>query len=253
MALETAQVALDESRNIANVDEYLVGLAIGTRFRANFGVEDRLGAMVDEILYSEDSYFNANVFPGVAADVGTRQLINQRNGDSLVLDNSNVVLDVNFGSAKSTFARANAAQIVDAYKRQILSGVLRDYKIKQIGRIGLVRKYLFPSKVLADTFVDRTVGGTLEGITDINLRFSKRYPADESLVRKGVQDYYNVIFSIIKKPDRQEIFMSVDYQLCFSPLLPGPEEIAFDDFVSRVMNYNRKSFVTWVQSNYLKA
>lgn len=250
--MPTSTTANDAPSRIENIDDYLVGLAIGTRFRANFGVEDQLGKIVDTILYADDSYFSASVFPGVAADVASRALLNRENGDSLMIDSSNVVLEVSIGTADAKFSRKDTEQIIAAYKRQILNGIFREFKIKKIGRVGIVRKYVFPSKFLSDTFVDRTVGGTMEGITDINLRFSKRYPADESLVRKGVQDYYNVIYSIVKKPGASEVSMSVDYQMYFSPLLPNSAELDFDDFVSRVTGYNRKSFAQWVESNYLR-
>ena len=43
---------------IAGIRQYLVGIVIGIKFRPNFSAEDRIGSILDAILYSENSYFN---------------------------------------------------------------------------------------------------------------------------------------------------------------------------------------------------
>ena len=240
-------------QSLTNLDEYLGGIAIGIRFRANFSIEDQLGKIIDTILYSEDSFFNSTVFPQVGSGIGERGLLNPKNNDSLQIDNSNVVLQVSLDGANATFSRKDLRGIVDAFKRQVINGVLKEFKIKEINRVGFVTRYLFPIEPLSTVFVNKTVGGTLSGINDINLRFSKKYPSQETLVRKGVLDYYNAIYTIVKKSDKSEIFMSVDYQKCFDPFLSSASDIGFDEFMARVNAYNGETFLGWIRDNYLKA
>jgi hypothetical protein len=241
------------SSKLDRLDDYLGGIAIGVRFRANFGIEDQLGRIIDTILYSDDSFFNPKVFPGVAAELGEKSLLNTKSGDYLKIDNSNVVLQLHFKGDSAIFSRSNQADIVNAFKRQILNGVLKEFKIKQINRIGFVSNYLFPIETLSEGFVSKTIGGPLSGINDIVLRFSKRYPSQESLVRKGVLDYYNAIYTVIKKPSRNDIQMSVDYQKSFDPFLASSSDIEFDDFILKASSYNSETFLTWINATYLTA
>ncbi|MGA3084709.1 MAG: hypothetical protein ABSE95_07920 [Thermodesulfobacteriota bacterium] len=60
-----------------NISDYFIGLAIGIRFRANFSIEDQLGSIIDEILYSNKSYFNPKVFPKVRSLINGKILFNE--------------------------------------------------------------------------------------------------------------------------------------------------------------------------------
>ncbi len=48
---------------IDSLDDFIVGFAIGIRYRANFSIEDQLGKIADKILYSRKSFFNPIIFP----------------------------------------------------------------------------------------------------------------------------------------------------------------------------------------------
>ena len=89
---------------IEKLEDYLIGIAIGIRFRANFSIEDQLGKIVDTILYSKKSYFNPEVFPRVRNSIGKKVLFNEITQDKLHIDNSNIILEVNF-EEKYTFQK----------------------------------------------------------------------------------------------------------------------------------------------------
>ena len=235
---------------IENLDSYLIGIAIGIRFRANFSIEDQLGQIVDRILYSRDSFFSPEVFPVARGGVGRKILINTETEDKLSIDNSNIILELQLGD------KFKAHQLDDIHKHfeeDIIKGVMKSFSIKEIMRLGYITRYVFPIEALAKTFVDKTIGQTLGGVNDINLMFSKKLPADEGLVKAAVTDYNNAIFNIIKKADRNEIFMSVDYQSFFDPFLPGAAEIKFSPFISRAQSFNNRRYLPWLNSNYIEA
>ena len=237
---------------IGNLEEFLTGVAVGVRFRANFSIEDQIGKIADTLLYSKNSYFSPNVFPQVQNMVGSKQLLNTKTMDRLQVDNSNVILDFNF-LKDSFFQRKNTATTLKEFDRQVIKGVMVDFKIKEIVRIGIIQRYIFTIEDLARTFVDKTIGKTLDGVNDINLSFSKRVPVGESLVKRGVNDYDNVIFNIIKKADLKEIFMAIDYQSYFDPFLPHPGEIEFDKFLQRANDFNNGKYLNWLNTNYIEA
>ncbi|EIM65319.1 hypothetical protein [Desulfobacter postgatei] len=236
---------------IENLSEYLIGVAAGIRFRANFSIEDQLGKILDTILYAQDSYFNPKVFPRVANNVGQRIMYNSATDDKLSIDNSNFILEIQFGS-KDGFNSSEYDEILKNFNDQIIQGVMSEFKIQQIIRIGLVNRYLFPLDDLAQSFVDKTIGETLEGVNDINLSFSKKMPVPEAFVKRDVNDYCNAIFNIIKKSDLDEIFMSIDYQLCYSPPLEKASHIKFAPFMDSAQSFVTNQYLPWLNTNYVE-
>ncbi len=236
---------------IERLEDYLIGFALGIRFRANFSIEDQLGKIIDKILYSENSFFNPHVFPRVRNLVGKKILFNEITQDKLHLDNSNIILEINFID-DSSFGISDMDNILKQFNEQIIKGIMKDFTIKEISRIGYIKRYLFNLNSLAKSFVDKTIGMTLEGVNDINLSFSKKIPMAEALIKKDINDFENVIFNIVKKADLSEIFMSIDFQQYYDPFLPSYQQIYYDKFVSSADIFNKKKYLDWLNSNYME-
>ena len=139
---------------IENLNEYLKSIVIGIRFRVNFALEDKLGSMADSILYPKNSYFNPKLFPTVMTPPGGIMLINQQTNDHISINNSNIILELNFNGQK-TFN--DVPEIRDRYHQDILKGIIGKYKIMQINRIGYVNQYLittdnFPNQIFIHKF-----------------------------------------------------------------------------------------------------
>lgn len=234
---------------IEKVDENLIGVVMGIRFRANFSIEDQIGQMVDHLLYSKGAFFNPNIFPTVRSGVGKKILQNDATNDSLRIDNSNIILEINYGG---DFTPADTARLQQKFNSEVINGIMRIFKIKEIVRLGYVKRYVFKIEQLAKRFVDKTIGQTLGGINDINLSFSKRLAVEEALVKQDVNDYDNAIFSVVKKADVNEIFMSIDYQRYFEPFLEASTQIEFDDFISKADGFTNKKYLPWLNSNYIE-
>lgn len=229
------------------LNDKIIGMAIGTRFRANFSVEDNLGQMVDDILYSKNSYFNEKMFPEVYAKTNEKFLYNRETKNYILINNSNVIVEFFFKDPKESLM---IEHIEEAYARQVIGGVLHDYGITQINRIGYIRKYLFKDQALSKDFLNKTIGNTIEGASDINLTFSKKYTLSESERKVELNDYFNAIFNVIKPAEKDELQFSIDYQRLFLPALERVAHLNFSDFVDRVQKYNNESFVKWLKENY---
>ena len=97
-----------------------------------------------------------------------------------------------------------------------------------------------------------SIQSTLEyASNDINLSFSKRFPVADSLVNRDILDYTNVIFNIMKLADKDELFVSVDYQKHFDPFLNSTLELKYDDFVKSANHFNSNNYLSWLNVNYL--
>jgi len=233
---------------IKNIDDYLIGVCIGIRFRANFSIGDSLGAIVDKILYDKKAYFNPSVFPMVRNNSSEKILFNDNNNDRLTINNSNIILDLFFDGS---FKLEDYDTIIEKFNETIIEGIMKHYKITEINRIGIIKRYLFTVEDLADSFLAKTIGQTIDGINDINLRFSKKLPTADALIKREIFDYHNAIFNIIKHADKKELFMSVDYQKYFQPSLTSVSEMKFIEFSNIVDNFTDNNSLTWINKNYL--
>jgi hypothetical protein len=233
---------------IDKLDQHIIGVAIGIRYRANFSIEDQIGSITDKILYSKNAFFNEHIFPLTQNQVNAKILINDKTGDKLTVNNSNIVLELNFGNS---FKKEDLPAIYENFNEQIVDGILKTYKITQITRIGIVTRYLFNEPDLSKSFIKKTIGGSFDGINDIDLRFSKKFPVSDSLVKKDIFDYENVIYNVIKRADKDELFVSLDFQKFFDPYLETSSGIKFLEFEKRVKRYNEKNFIEWINSNYV--
>jgi len=230
---------------ISNLNDYLESIVIGIRYRANFSITDNFGSIIDEILYSKGAFFNQYFFPLVIhSKVDERVLFNKDNKNSLTINSSNMIIELHNND------KLNLNKIVESFKSQIVFGVMKKYKITQINRIGFINRYKFKEPTLANNFIEKTIGETLEGIKEINLQFSRKYTILEALVKKDTYDYYNAIYNVIKRADKDELIVSVDFQRFYEPVLESTSLIKYDQFIDKVHNYNLKDFLSWLNNNY---
>ena len=234
---------------LGKATEYLISIALGVKYRSNYAFADKLGAIADHILYRKDSFFNEEFFPRVQAEVEGRILFNPRTNNNLRLGPQSIILEVHSEKLGNT-ALLNDA--VREFKNQIINDVIQEHKITQIGLIGYINRYLIRDKELAEQFIDTTMSNTMKNVNDIDFKFSKRIPIEESFAKKHVNDYYNVLFNLIKRSSLDELFVSIDFQRCFDPLLDNIAQFRFDPFNAKVEDYNGRIFPDWL-GNYSKA
>jgi hypothetical protein len=234
---------------IKNLDSYLKGIVLGIRFRPNFSIEDRLGEIADTILYSKNSIFSPKIFPETETSLEGKTLLNRDTEDNIQINYSNIILDIHFNE-KSNFKRQDVPLLLEKYESVILAGVLKKIKVEDIVRIGFVQKYIFEDTTLVKNFIKQTISSNLGDVKDINLRFSKKIPIELSLIKKDVNDYDNVIFNVIKRADKDEIFISLDYQSFYEPFLEDSSSIPYKEFLGKAEKFNSSKFIDWL-NNYL--
>lgn len=233
---------------IENLNQYLVSSVVAVRYRQNFSIVDKFGTIIDEILYDKNTFFKPGDFQFVQHTKADEKVIfNQANGNNLKINTSNVILEIHKNDESDIEYKKKA---FEAFDKQILQGILKKNKIVQINRVGYINRYVFPIKELAENFINKTIGSTIDNVRDINLRFSRKYPISEAQVKKDVYDYNNSIYNAIKQSDKDEIFFSVDYQRYFEPFLESSSLIKFASFCESVDSHNEKTFLQWINDNY---
>lgn len=223
----------------------LSSIAIGVRYRSNFVIADNFGSIVDDILYGKGSYFNSQFFPHILT---TRPfeivLTNEKKIDNkLTINASDIILDISFDES---IKPDTLIDIRNAFKKDIIYGVLKKNKIREISRIGYVNRFIVHSSELSKRVVESI--SKMKDARDLHLIFSRKIAIEESVYRKDINDYFNVIHSIEKGLEKDELSVWVDLQRCYDPSLEYSDDIEYDDFLIKVDTY--KDFDNWINDYY---
>jgi len=233
---------------IENLNEFLIGIALGIRFQPNFTITDQLGRISDEILFSPDSFFNPDVFKETQNTPSRQQrLINEDTKDRLVIDAQNIVLEINLSDSKQ-FGVDDVSKILEAFNNQIIKGILNDFSIERFIRIGYISKYQFSDENFLNSIINQITGVESKGVSDLNLRFSKRIPLGESYAKQDVNNFNNAIFTLSKKPDEVKVNISIDFQKFYEPVLLSSRKIEFDKFLKEAAEFSSEHFLPWLNS-----
>ena len=145
---------------IKNVYEHLDSVAIGVRFRANFSIEDQFGNILDEILYSKDSFFNPTFFPAVHSNVNEKILYNPDTMNTITINASNIIVDLRTVENKDKFL----TDFHQHFKKDIINGIMKKYKITQIIRIGYINRYIFEKEKTVKYFLIKQLAKLWKGL-----------------------------------------------------------------------------------------
>jgi len=216
----------------------LTGIAIGVRFSPTFAVADNLGKIADKILYEKDSYFNPDLFPYLDSDFHAKCLKSSDGLKYLIISTTDMIVEMN-GLRNSAL---KCLDIENAFEKQIINGVFKTYEVREIRRIGYLSKFCLENKTLAELFLKKT------GVSsnNISLRFQKNHPLPISMQKKEVDDYCSNIYTIIKKPDSNELLIRSDYQVNFKPPLDDVDDIRYRVFLNEQKKFNSSLLIDWL-------
>lgn len=233
---------------ITSLEKCKIGYVFGVRYKRTFMIADNLGAITDDILQSKKSKLKASLFPYIQHNDRDEDVLfdflNGQPQNRLTINTSNIILDV------QNLERIPYETGVTAFRETILKNVMQDYKIGSINRIGFINRYIISDSEIIKKFIDGTVGRGVEDVNDINLQFSKRLEVTESIVKQDVNDYQNVIVNIIKKNGRDELFVSVDFQHYYSPMIERATMINFDKFLKDAELYTNNQILAFLNNTY---
>ncbi|MBG0785809.1 MAG: hypothetical protein H0S79_11970 [Anaerolineaceae bacterium] len=236
-----------------NLNGFLVGIALGIRFQPNFTINDQLGRISDEILFSPDSFFNHEVFKVTQSTPSRQQiLMNDDNKDRLVIEAENLILEMNFNESDQ-FNVGDVPEILEAFNNQIIKGILNNIPVERFIRIGYISKYQFTDENFINSILENVTGVEKNGVKDLTLRFSKRLPLGESYAKNEVNNFNNAIFTITKKAEKiEQINISIDFQKFYDPVLMSSLKIDFNKFLSEASYFTSEHFLPWLKSFYLE-
>ncbi|MCO5280167.1 MAG: hypothetical protein M9931_03805 [Chitinophagales bacterium] len=112
------------------------GFAFGIRTVRSFSVEDRLGAIVDEILYSDSSEFNEKMFPEVRDNHNTKLLFDPIKQNKFTITPQDFIFEY---SVVNNF-QIEFDKYLNNFNQIVINKVFDHFKIKNISRFGFIIK-----------------------------------------------------------------------------------------------------------------
>jgi|GEM_PF-1789517 len=219
----------------------LTNFAFGIRFAKGFHVEDQMGAIVDDILYSEGSQFNETFFPELQRSNCARRLINSSNGCQLTISPTDFIFEYR---VQSDFEKELKIYLSE-FEDKILNKIFKSYRIKNIIRIGFVIGATLSQKDNLLNAVSSEIKNYYEHFSDnsLSLRFNVIHKTPLKIGKELTQDYDNTIITYDKSSVDTNFTFSVDYQKFFNPVLDCMEDspVSFSKFCNNCYKkYNQK-------------
>lgn len=225
----------------------LIGFALGIRTVKSFSVEDKLGAIIDEILYSKNSEFNEKLFTEVRENHNTKLLFDPVGHNKFTITPRDFIFEYNI---QKDF-EAEIEKYLVSYVNVITKKIFKEYSIKNVSRFGFLVKCVLDTK---DTLINEIseIIKKHKGIDDsLSLRFNVITKKPLKLPKIITEDYDNEIVTYDKPDSNSPLNLSIDYQKYFKPELNIIED-ATQDFETFCRNMLKVFKTTYLEGNEQK-
>lgn len=221
--------------------ENLKSITIGVRYQINNSIEDNLGKITDEILFTKNTPFPPEFFTEArsGADLKLLSAVNKetylllKNTDTIfnnIIVNNEIDLDKEF----------------DKFNQYIYKAVLTKYKIKRLIRYGIIYNFCIDNKNVISSIQKYYLKDMIDNVNQFDLIFSKKFPTIENIVKKTKDDYTNIIYKISKKPDEEKLYVSIDYQEVYIPKVSRIELKPINEFFNRSKQKIKSNVFKWI-------
>lgn len=206
--------------------------AIGVRFQNQFGLEDALGAVMDDVLASErfrPERFESTVFTG-----DTRQIFTANGDEQLTLTRADAILDVRLRD----LVLGDLPELAKDFTEVVWEAVCR----RAPRPPSIIRYGCLVAVPLPDTWnpIDAVLGAEVTDNAEFDLRYTRRLPVEEALAMRDVNDYHTVIYMIQTRGGKTNGV--IDFQRHFNPALNNTsarKENPFVRFVEKAVHFQR--------------
>lgn len=222
----------------------LTKFAFGIRFCKGFHVEDQLGAIVDEILYSQDSKFNEKLFPELQRANGARRLINNDQNCYLTISPTDIIFEY---QVKNDFKK-EFEEFLTEFEYRILKKIFKSYKINNILRFGFIIGAELSDKDELLKSISQTIHTHYEETPNdsISLRFNIVQKKPLKIGKEITQDFDNTIITYDKEKIDSNLIFAVDYQKFFNPSLDTIDDapVGYTTFCKKCYESYQKKYGT---------
>ncbi len=217
-----------------------IGFAFGIRTVRSFSVEDKLGAIIDEILYSDGSEFNEKMFPEVRDNYNTKVLFHPVRQNKFTVTPQDFVFEYN---VMNNFEK-EFEKYLKNFNKVILNEVFSKFKISNISRFGFIIKSELEGK---NKFLEEISGviNKYNGDEDsLSMRFNVITKKPLKLSTLITEDYDNEIVTYDRINSDSPLIFSLDFQKYFKPELNIIDDatMSFDKFCIDSLSVFKKKY-----------
>jgi len=205
--------------------EKIRSILIGIRYSKSFRLRDVTGSIADYIVYSEDSPFDEGYFPEITSmSNGEKVLRNTETGDYFRVNESDVI----FSKKVSSNFEAAFAELRDDVA-PFLERLFGKFKIRDVRRLGIIFQHELEKPKKFEDAVKPLTDNLTGNVSGLAVKFAKKLPSQEALIRKNVNDYVNTIYNF---EQAEELFSaSYDYQVYFEPIVEDLRDCKIVEFL----------------------
>ncbi|GEM_PF-3945789 len=229
------------------MNKIVKNITIGIKHQRTFKIKDNFGRFIDCILHDASSPFGVKFFPFVDEKFSDSVTLHNPKGEYFQIDSDDFVLVV---KNKDEFEKniLNLKNDTFPFIRKKLFNVT---KINDIIRVGIIFSLEIKSKKEINKIISYLTNDSIETINSLDMKFSHKKIIGESLTKSAVNDYINVIYSLVKKKDK--MLVNVDYQRHFDPFLTDINDFNANRFIDSAVNNLKNSYNEWLKDYEAKS
>lgn len=226
-----------------NIKDKIIGMTMGIRFSRTFRIPDIAGEMVDYILNDSKSPFDAKFFPKYnETSTKTKTLFNE-NGENLKITSDDIIISIKVDKNFDEKFKFFKEKIVDFFYC-----FFDAFSIESISRIGVVFYCNIEHPVKLNESIANITNNSVNKIQSLNLFFSEKKQTQEGLIKKGVKDYINIIYSIVKEKNEDDLEFNLDYQKNFIPVALKLKETKLDNHLDKAFEELNEAYEKWIKT-----
>jgi len=218
-------------------------LAFGVRFEPQFALMDNSGQLVDAILRTEGTPFGPETFPLAQSSPTDRLLMDEDKNIHITQQDAILQWEIKTRNLKKI-------EVLGAdFQDFVLEPLRQVCKVRGVTRYGvLIQMRNIKIASLKNRPIDRYLAADFANANSLAMRFTRKLPSDEALVKRSVDDYRNVIYTLAE--NEGVVNISLDYQEYFKPSLDNKEwgEKTFVKFLARGLGYFVTDFQRWFKA-----
>lgn len=224
------------------LDDEIKWLTLGIKFNRSFRMTDVTGEIVDDILTNARSPFNEKIFPKIETSKWEKVLHNEDTGEYLRVNTDDLILSVRVDKDFDIKFEWLKETVLSYFKEHLF----HKYKIKNIRRFGVVFLHeIVPNEKLR-TSVGALTNGTIIDPSQITVSFSKKDVAVEGLLKKGVNDYKNHIYSL--QEEGKSVNATLDCQYYYDPIIEDLRDCFTESILDDAKKHLHESFQIWLMN-----
>jgi hypothetical protein len=225
-----------------DIKKRIVGITVGIRFMRTFRLPDVSGEIIDSILNDSESPFDKKFFPKVNETNGKVKTLFNEAGENLKISTDDFILSIKIDNdfdKKIAFLKDKVFNYFNS--------VFDLFTIENIQRIGVMFYCDLPNSIKLNDTVKLITNNSVDEIQTFDLSFSQKKQTIDGFLKKGVDDYANVIYNLSKEKDRDMLSYVFDFQRFFSPDVMKLKDAKLDVHLDSAIKALEEANNSWIK------